>query len=110
MVVAQEFYNFASDLVHSGPDTFFARIGRTALVRTTIVPGAAHLLQQARRLWPWVPNPWPSQAAYRAGVQPLQGERCRCSLSSDVVLAKRCHPTAPEVEVPDGMPATAALG
>ncbi len=37
---------FASDLVHSGPDTFFARVGKEAMIRTTIVPGAAHLIQR----------------------------------------------------------------
>ena len=37
---------FASDLVHSGPDTFFARVGKEAMIRTTLVPGAAHLIQR----------------------------------------------------------------
>ncbi|EIE19030.1 hypothetical protein COCSUDRAFT_67940 [Coccomyxa subellipsoidea C-169] len=41
-----EFVAFASDLVHSGPDTFFARVGKEAMIRTTIVPGAAHLIQR----------------------------------------------------------------
>ena len=29
-----------------GPDAFFARIGRNAVVRTAFVPGAAHLVQR----------------------------------------------------------------
>ncbi|CAL8464704.1 g4239 [Coccomyxa elongata] len=41
-----EFVAFASDLVHSGPDTFFARVGKEAAIRTAIVPGAAHLIQK----------------------------------------------------------------
>ncbi|KAK9904971.1 hypothetical protein WJX75_006685 [Coccomyxa subellipsoidea] len=41
-----EFVAFASDLVHSGPDTFFARVGKEAMIRTTLVPGAAHLIQR----------------------------------------------------------------
>ncbi len=44
----QEFVAFASDLVHSGPDTFFARVGKEAAIRTAIVPGAAHLIQKVR--------------------------------------------------------------
>ena len=46
--VLQEFVGFASDLVHSGPDTFFARVGKEAAIRTAIVPGAAHLIQKVR--------------------------------------------------------------
>jgi hypothetical protein len=42
----QEFVAFASDLVHSGPDTFFARVGKEAMIQTAIVPGAAHFLQK----------------------------------------------------------------
>ena len=45
-VPLQEFVAFANDMVHSGPDAFFARVGRAAVVRTAIIPGAAHLIQQ----------------------------------------------------------------
>ncbi|KAK9829929.1 hypothetical protein WJX72_008696 [[Myrmecia] bisecta] len=47
-----EFIEFAKQMLHSGPDQFFARMGREALVKTAIVPGAAHLVQRACSLHP----------------------------------------------------------
>ncbi|KAK9832743.1 hypothetical protein WJX81_006913 [Elliptochloris bilobata] len=35
----EEFCEFARALVHAGPDTFFARIGKSAVVQTALVPG-----------------------------------------------------------------------
>lgn len=36
-----EFVEFAASLVNTGPDQFFARMGRHALIETAIMPAAA---------------------------------------------------------------------
>ena len=36
-----EFYEFSKDMVHTGPDAFFARIGRSAFVNTLVLPTAS---------------------------------------------------------------------
>jgi hypothetical protein len=37
-----EFFEFASAMVNTGPDAFFARIGRSALVNTMLLPSASY--------------------------------------------------------------------
>ena len=37
-----EFFEFASTMVNTGPDAFFARIGRSALVNTMLLPSASY--------------------------------------------------------------------
>ena len=32
--------------MHSGPDTFFKRVGTSAVLRTAFIPGVTHLLQK----------------------------------------------------------------
>ncbi|CAK0787613.1 hypothetical protein CVIRNUC_010835 [Coccomyxa viridis] len=44
-----EFYLFTKDMVHSGPDTFFKRVGTSAVLRTALIPGVTHLLQKVAR-------------------------------------------------------------
>ena len=47
--IVQEFYLFTKDMVHSGPDTFFKRVGTSAVLRTALIPGVTHLLQKVSK-------------------------------------------------------------
>ena len=47
--IVQEFYLFTKDMVHSGPDTFFKRVGTSAVLRTAFIPGVTHLLQKVSK-------------------------------------------------------------
>ena len=47
-VVQDQFFDFASTMVNTGPDAFFARIGRSALVNTMVLPGASYGLKRVR--------------------------------------------------------------
>ncbi len=49
-VVQDQFFDFASTMVNTGPDAFFARIGRSALVNTMVLPGASYGLKRVRLL------------------------------------------------------------
>ncbi|CAL5224596.1 g7307 [Coccomyxa viridis] len=44
-----EFYEFTKSMTSSGPDTFFKRVGTSAVIRTAFIPGVTHLLQRAAR-------------------------------------------------------------
>ena len=44
--MAQEFYEFTKSMTSSGPDTFFKRVGTSAVIRTAFIPGVTHLLQR----------------------------------------------------------------
>ena len=48
MPVQDQFFDFASTMVSTGPDAFFARIGRSALVNTMVLPGASYGLKKVR--------------------------------------------------------------
>ena len=50
LCILQEFYYFTKDMVHSGPDTFFKRVGTSAVLRTALIPGVTHLLQKVSKL------------------------------------------------------------
>ena len=43
-----EFYLFSKEMINTGPDAFFARIGRTAFVDTLVLPTASVGLKMVR--------------------------------------------------------------
>ena len=50
--IVQEFYEFTKSMTKSGPDTFFKRVGTSAVLRTAFIPGVTHLLQRVAPLTP----------------------------------------------------------
>lgn len=43
-----EFFDFSRDMVKTGPDAFFSRIGRSAFVNTLVLPGASIGMKRVR--------------------------------------------------------------
>ena len=52
-----EFFEFSRDMVKSGPDAFFSRIGRSAFVNTMILPGASFGIKRVNNI-PDVNRQW----------------------------------------------------
>ena len=47
-VAQDEFFDFARDMIKTGPDAFFARVGRAAFTRTLVLPGASYGIKRVR--------------------------------------------------------------
>ncbi len=43
----KEFEAFARNMINTGPDAFFARVGKHAVVQTAVLPAAAVAVQKA---------------------------------------------------------------
>ena len=43
-----QFFDFASTMVNTGPDAFFARVGRSALINTMVLPASSYGIKKVR--------------------------------------------------------------
>ncbi len=71
-VAQDQFFDFASTMVNTGPDAFFARIGRSALVNTMVLPGASYGLKRVRL-------PCPHMTGFIFWIAALAGVCSDCS-------------------------------